>query len=502
MNKNNNYNPDVLSCIAHLSNDEVFTTSTMANLMLDKLPEKIWENPDITFLDPSCKSGIFLREIAKRLMLGLKNKIPSETKRVNHILENQLFGLSITELTAFLSRRTLYYSKSASGNFSACKNFKNDDGNIHYKNFTHSWKNDKCIYCGAAKSVYERGNVHENHAYAFIHKNIYEIFLSKNMKFDVIVGNPPYQLTDGGHGTSASPIYQLFVEQAKKLNPRYISMIIPARWYSGGKGLDNFRDMMLKDKRITHLVDYFDSTECFPGVDISGGVCYFLWERDREDNCQVESHLNKKVTSIKRPLLEKDADTFIRFNEAVNILRKIKKFNENSFETIVSERRPFNLDTNMKLSDEKKDNYIKCYAYPKEGYVDKNKVYKNLQLVNKYKVFIAKAYGERGNFPYLVTAKPFLGKKNSCCTETYLLVGPFDEEEIANNVISYMNTKFFRFLVLLKKNTQNAPRGVYSHVPIQNFNSSYNDKKLFKKYDLSDKEINFIESMVRPSDRK
>ena len=420
----------------------------------------------------------------------------------HHILQKQLFGFAITELTAFLSRRTLYYSKSSSGKYSACKNFKDNEGNIYYKNFTHTWKNDKCIHCGATKNVYERGNLTENHAYDFIHKRLHERVFSKNMKFDVIIGNPPYQLTDGGHGTSASPIYHLFVEQAKKLNPRYISMIIPARWYSGGKGLDSFRDTMIKDKRVTHLVDYFDSTECFPGVDISGGVCYFLWERDREGDCQVESHLNKKITKTQRPLLEKGANTFIRFNEAVNILRKVKKFNENSFETIVSERRPFNLDTNIKLSDEKKDNFIKCHAYPKEGYINKNKINKNLQLVNKYKVFIAKAYGERGNFPYLVTAKPFLGKKNSCCTETYLLIGPMDEEKIANNVISYMNTKFFRFMVLLKKNTQNAPKGVYSHVPIQNFSNSYDDKKLFKKYDLSNKEINFIENMVRPSERK
>jgi site-specific DNA-methyltransferase (adenine-specific) len=502
MNKRiNSHNPDVLSCIAHLSNDEVFTTSTMANFILDKLPQTIWTDPTVTFLDPSCKSGIFLREIAIRLIKGLKKKIPNQKKRVNHILKNQLYGFSITELTAFLSRRTLYYSKSSSSKYSACNNFNNDEGNIFYKNFTHSWKGDKCIYCNAAKNVYERNKINENHAYSFIHNNIYKEFFKKNMKFDVIVGNPPYQLTDGGHGTSASPIYQLFVEQAKKLNPRYISMIIPARWYSGGKGLDQFRDTMLKDKRITHLVDFFDSTECFPGVDISGGVCYFLWDRDNEDECLVESHLNKKITTIKRNLLEKDSDTFVRFNEAISIIKKVKQFNENSFQTIVSERRPFNLDTNLKLSNEKKEGYVKCYAYPKQGYVNKSKINKNLQAVNKYKVFIAKAYGERGNFPYLVTGKPFLGVKNTCSTETYLMVGPFEDQDLSNNVISYMNTKFFRFMVLLKKNTQNAARGVYSFVPTQDFRASFNDKKLYKKYNLSDKEINFIENMVRPSER-
>ena len=491
-----NYNPDVLSCLANLSNDEVFTPPSLVNDILDLLPAELWSNPNAKFLDPVSKSGVFLREMAKRLMKGLKTQIPDKQERINHIFNQQLYGIAITDLTALLSRRSVYCSKTANGKYSICESFENEQGNIHYKQMKHTWQSGKCTYCGASQEVYDREDALETYAYNFIHTDKpRKIF---NMKFDVIVGNPPYQLSDGGAQASAKPLYHKFVEQAKKMNPRYLSMIIPSRWFAGGKGLDDFRNDILCDSRIVKIVDYFDSNECFPGVDISGGVCYFLWDRDNKSECEVVTIRSGKKSVLKRPLLEKGNSVFIRFNEAIPIYRKIKVKSEKSFSTLISSRKPFGLTTNTKVSQSKTQDSVLLYSFPKNGFIENANVLLNREWINEHKVFISYAYGERGSFPYLIIGKPFYGSPNTCCTETYLVIGPFHSKERCDNVMSYMRTKFFRFLVLLKKNTQHATSKVYEFVPIQDFSESWTDEKLYKKYGLSEDEIAFIDSMIRP----
>ena len=335
------YNPDVLSCLANLSNDEVFTPPEIVNQMLDMLPQELFKNPDTTFLDPACKTGVFLREIAKRLIKGLEPQFPDLQERIDHIFHKQLFGIAITELTSLLSRRGIYCSKYPNTDFSVSK-FDTAEGNIRFKRSPHTWVGGKCIYCGANKEQYDRGDELETHAYEFIHKKDAKEIL--NMKFDVIISNPPYQLSDGGAQASAMPIYNKFVEQAKKLKPRYLSMIIPARWYAGGKGLDGFRSDMLTDNRLRIIHDFVDASDCFSGVEIKGGVCYFLWDRDNPGLCDIYTHSEDSINYSQRPLLEKNAETFIRHSSQLSILHKVQQKNEPLFETIVSANDPFGFD--------------------------------------------------------------------------------------------------------------------------------------------------------------
>lgn len=495
-----NYNPDVLTCLANLSNDEVFTPPAVVNKMLDMLPAELWSNPDARFLDPVSKTGVFLREIASRLMEGLKEQIPDIQERADHIFGKQLYGLAITELTALMSRRSVYCSKYANGRYSVCTAFDDEQGNIRYEPTAHTWQNGRCIYCGASQEVYDRGGELESHAYRFIHtdnpKKLYP-----NMKFDVIIGNPPYQLEVGVEKDNYSiPLYHKFIQQAKKLKPRFLSMIVPSRWFAGGRGLDEFRDEMLNDKRIEKLIDFPNAVDCFPGVDISGGVCYFLWNRDYQGECEITSKQGKDYTStMRRSLLEKNNNTFIRFNEAIPIIRKIASFKENTFDTLVSPQTPFGIVSSFKnYKDEYFDGAISIYTVNGKKYIDKDVVTKNPNWIDCHKVYISKSYGERGAYPYRFLAKPFIGEPNSCCTQTYLMIGGFDSQQACENVISYIHTKFFRFCIMQKKNTQDAMRGVYSYVPIQDFTKKWTDEKLYAKYGLTTEEIAFIESMIRP----
>ncbi len=514
MKTQTNYNPDVLSCLANLSNDEVFTPPSLVNQILDTLPRDLWRNKDAKFLDPVSKSGVFLREIVRRLVEGLEDEIPNLQERIDHIYQHQLYGIAITELTALLARRSLYCSKTANGKYAIGRVFKNEQGNVIFNRTQHKWEGDRCVYCNANKSEYDRGDLLETHAYEFIHTDE-PGKLFNNMKFDVIVGNPPYQLSDAGAFASASPLYHKFVEQAKKLNPRYMIMIIPARWYSGGKGLDQFRNDMLLDDRIRVLHDFPIGADCFPGTRIAGGVCYFLWNRDSRGLCRVFSHKGDQITSeTERSLLENGSDTFIRINEAVPILRKVLSKKESSFSEIVSPRKPYGLSSDF-LKDPKKYDFPSVSQNPLEGgitihgtvsyktvkrYAPKTyPIVSGREHIGMYKVFVSQVL-DSGFDITKERLKPFLGRPSEICTETFLRVGSFRSKRGAKNVMSYMNTKFFHLLMFLKKVSHHVTAKVYDYVPMQDFSEEWTDAKLYKKYKLTSEEVAFIESLIRPMD--
>lgn len=502
---NTMYNPDVLSCIANLSSDEVFTPPEVANDMLDTLPQDLFSDPNTTFLDPGCKSGVFLREIAKRLLKGLESQYPDLQERTDHIFKNQLFGISITELTAHLSRRSLYCSKTANGNYSVV-HFDTVDGNIRYKNTQHRWQNGKCIFCGASQKEYDRASDLETHAYEWIHTiKPEETF---KMKFDVIIGNPPYQLnTVSGDTTNVSkqakPIYNLFVEQAKKLNPRFLCMIIPSRWFAGGLGLDGFRQAMMEDEHITHLVDYTNAKDCFPQNSISGGVCYFLRERDRKAPCEFTNIKGNVITTESRSLSE--FPVVVRYNSAVDIIRKVRNKAQGFLKDEVSPISPFAIPTKV-TGDPIRSNKsnIKLYTSRGEGYINKSVILSNIKYLDKYKIMVSQIGAEHagepgkdGRFRVLTSSMRVL-EPNEVCTNSYIVIGEYNDPQIAENVLTYLKTKFVRFLVLQAVSSIHISRTSFTFVPIVDFTKTWTDEELYQEFDIAENEIEFINSMIKP----
>ncbi|MBO5067252.1 MAG: Eco57I restriction-modification methylase domain-containing protein, partial [Clostridia bacterium] len=460
-----------------------------------------FENPNTTFLDPASKTGVFLREIAKRLLVGLEKQIPDLQERFDHIFHKQLYGIAITELTSLLSRRSVYCSKSPDGRYSVSQ-FHSSEGNIRFRKIKHTWVNGKCKYCGASKSEYDRSPDLETHAYEFIHTdNLEKLF---NMKFDVIIGNPPYQLSDGGGtGSSAIPLYHKFVEQAKKLSPRYLVMITPSRWFAGGKGLDTFRENMLNDNHLVKLIDYADSAECFPGVTIAGGVSYFLWDKDYNGICSVSNIKGGEIAStVDRALNE--YSIFVRDNIAIDIIRKTKNINKQSLADVVYSRNCFDLISGEKGHHIKTDRDIKMLSLNGFSYIEKSKITDKDKLLGKYKVIMTKAMSG-GNKPssdgkYLVVSTIKVLEPNEVCTETYLVLHSFDSKEPALNFENYVKTKFFRFMLLQALTSINISKEKFCFVPEENYTQPITDELLYEKYNLAENEIEFIESLIKPMD--
>jgi site-specific DNA-methyltransferase (adenine-specific) len=499
--------PDILEVITDLSSDEVFTPPRVANAVLDLLPDDVWADPELRWLDPGCKTGVFLREITRRLMTGLAEAIPDEQERLEHILTNMVYGIAITELTALMSRRTLYCSKNASGPRSIVR-FPTPEGNIWMRRVEHSYNaKGRCTECSASRAEMERPG-RENYAYAFIHETGRHALAKEfDMRFDVIVGNPPYQMEADASGQNVMAIYDHFVDQAKALNPSYISMIIPSRWMAGGKHLDEFRHSMLTDRRIRILVDYPNAAELFPSVGINGGVCYFLWDSCHDGDCQVSLVREGNVVGpVNRQLDE--FDVLVRDHRALNILHRVRKFEEPSLIGIISARDPFGpkLSSNFRGFTEERRRpddlilHLNVGNMRKAVWVSADTVTKNKQLVDAWKVLLPKTGSGREREKTgvdLVLGPSLIAGPGSVCTLTYIVAGPLNSKSEAESLSSYLRTRFARFLVSLRKVSQDTPRNVYTWVPMQTWDRIWTDAELYEKYGITTEEQEYIEEMIR-----
>ena len=507
-------NPDVLTSIANLSSDEVFTPPELASRMLDLVSqawsdshdgEIIWENSEVVFIDPFTKSGVFLREITSRLIHGLEKKIPDLQARVDHILTSQVFGIAVTELTSYLARRSVYCSKTANGEHSICTSFDHPNGNIWFERQDHAWRAEKCIFCGANKKDYDRENI-ESYAYPVLHtenlNQLIEKAFGRKMKFDVVIGNPPYQLGQSGGesvGGFAMPIYQKFVEAAKGLDPRFITMVTPSRWFAGGRGLDEFRGEMLSDRRLSVLVDFPNSAEVFPGVDIKGGVSYFLWDASAEGKCAITTVVGGETGPTSERYLD-SYDVLIRRNEAIPILEKVltkaKALGLDFLSEAVSPIQPFGIRTNFRgqSSEEGLKDPVLLYQNGGTSYVSLDEVARNKEWVGEWKVLLVRAAGSGHDSKVLTN--PIVAPPMSACTETYLVIGRFKTEIEAKNLAAYARTRFLRFLVSLRKYTQDIYSERFAFVPNLDVSQVWTDQKLYASFDFKEEEINFIESMI------
>jgi site-specific DNA-methyltransferase (adenine-specific) len=537
---------DILTLFEALSNYEVFTPPRIARDILDLLPESVWTNPNLKFLDPCTKSGVFLRECFFRLESGLRGKsihkaedgieydLNDFKQRTTHILKNMLYGISISELTGYTARRTLYGVMEANTDkqIEAIESFERSKNNdqwteqekwnfIGRNKFNEFFDHNMFMtpeYEGhehegnvffprdeVQKLLLENGNYEiEDTYFPFIddrtkHKKIKQIKGGK-LKFDVIVGNPPYQISDGGAGASAKPIYHQFVEQSLKLNPTYISFIIPSRWFTGGKGLNDFRQNMLKDRCISHLVDFPNAKDCFPGNSIGGGVCYFLRDKNHNGDCEITNVSGGNKTTVVRALNQ--FDVFIRHNQALPIIEKIKSKNEASLSSLVSSRNPFGYPTKVRGDTNPTRNSLKLFSSSGESYVEKSSLEKNHTTANSWKVMISRITSEHAGEPdstgkFKVLSKINVLKPDEVCTDSYLIIGRFDDESSALNLANYLKTKLARFLLQQAVTSINLSSERFEFIPLLDFSQSWDDSTLYQKYSLTSEEITFIDSLIK-----
>lgn len=520
-------NFDILETITNVGNDEVFTPRKTADMMLDSLPEEVWHNPNYKWLNPATKNGIFEREIAIRLDKGLENVIPDVEQRRKHILQNMIYSIGQTKFTSNVARRTVYYCSQANRQCDGLKApdghfvngyaigngtwFSDSEGNIKTPISVHTFEGNKCRFCGISKhSMYVDPTQREQYAYEFVHihhlnllRKLQDRFFGGNrkMKFDIIVGNPPYQLKTTSNSSQSVPIYQKFVEQALCLDPKYICMIIPSRWFAGGMGLDDFRATMLKNKHIKKLVDWTNAKDCFPTLSIGGGVCYFLYDKTFEGPTEIINIHNGIEKTLTRNLNE-FGDVFVRYNEAIEILRKIRQKKENTFEDCVTSLAPFGIDSKERGHKEKKDHDLLLHSSEGISYIEKSKVTTGSNYIDKYKIMISKVTSEHAGEPdkngqYKVLSTTKIINPGEVCTFSYFLAGVSESKNETENILSYMKTKFFRFLLLLSVSSINLSKDKFRFVPKQDFSKSWNDKKLYEKYELNQEDILYIEGIIK-----
>jgi site-specific DNA-methyltransferase (adenine-specific) len=497
--------PDILEVIADLSNDEVRTPPRIADAMLDLLPDKVWSDPTLRWLDPGCKTGIFPRQITRRLVDGLADVIPDRQARLDHILREQIFAIAITTLTAMMSRRTVYCSKDASSEYSVVR-MPNPDGNIWFDRVEHSYDTEgRCSECGAISSQVEVFSSRDNYAYALIHEGGRTALVKDlDMNFDVVVGNPPYQMDDiGGH--RPVPLYNHFVEQAIELDPSYILFITPSRWMAGGLGLSSYRQKMLGDDRLRALVDYPVASEVFPGVEIKGGVSYFLWDREHSGECDVTTvRGGEPYGPVPRHLGQHDV--FVRDARALAILERVVAARDEAFEEVVASVRPFGnrLRSNFQNYSKLQSAGDRIPLYMNEGakrrkyWVSEAFVENNQALADAWKIYLPKAGSDGGKkLPDVVIGKPFVGEPGSVCTETYLAIGPFGTEDEATSAFAYLTTRFARFLISLRKPGQDTIPSTFRWVPKQSWDREWTDEELFAKYGITEDEQAYIVEMIK-----
>lgn len=516
---------DILETITNVGNDEVFTPRKTCEMILDSLPEEVWHNPDYKWLNPATKNGIFEREIAIRLDAGLKDIIPDEETRRKHILQHMIYAIGLTKFTSYVARRTLYYCSDANRECDGIKAsdghyvngyaigngtwFDNPEGNIMTPKADHEFgKDGKCVFCRMSKdSKYVDMLQREQYAYEFIHHQPEELltFLQdtffkgdRNMKFDIIIGNPPYQLADGGAAASSTPIYQLFVDMAINLNPKYVSMIIPSRWFAGGKGLDQFRQTMLEDSRISLLVDFPNSSECFPNYNIAGGVCYFLWAQEYHGLCTVQNVVNgKTVSSLKRKLDE--YPILVRDNSALDIIKKIDTKGRKSLSESVFPRNYFSIPTTIKPFTGKGES-LSCLTSKGSILVGKENISDRDHVLEKYKVIVTYAMSG-GNKPktngkYQIISSLLILKPGEVCSETYLILKTFDSLNEAENFRLYVSTKTFRFLLLQALTSIHITKDTFAFIPELDFAKKWDDALLAKEFQLTLDEQRYIDSLI------
>lgn len=537
---------DILILFEALNGHEVFTPPRVAREILNLLPTEIWSDPSIKILDPCCKSGVFLREAFYRLFTNLNGKGVYETKssevydlsdkqqRINHILKNMLFGIATSELTGYVSRRTLYGVMRANSD----KQLSSIDAFEKSSNFNQWTEEQKYDFIGRNKfneyfdhnlfctteyqGFEEQGNIFypnaevqkirieqdnyeiEDKYFPFIeestkHKKILDMRVGK-MKFDVIIGNPPYQVSDGGNSRSAKPVYQTFVEQAMSLEPHHLVMITPSRWFVGGKGLDAFRERMLGDKRIRTIVDFKNASDVFPGVDVAGGISYFHWQKNTSGPVRFVTEENGQEHVSERDLSE--FPVLIRSSHALHIVKKVNSVHEGKpfLNTRVSARKPFGMPTNYTP----KSQGIPCWFIQKHGlqFALPGDVKDTHSILQKWKVLLPKApIAGQTDFTkpirFYQNSNTRIAAPGEACTESWIVGGAFDTEAEATNFRAYLYTKIVRFLLLQGVISQDVTRTNFLFVPdLEDYTAPVTDQQLVTRFGLTDEEWQHIDSRI------